>query len=103
MCVFNTTQMTSDQEIRNKMVRKMLRKRVVGSHKKQLTTVVGFSVSSHNKGRAKDLLEDMLADPEAPVERYGGGHRDNVRLSSVQDAVAYLTDNGGDVPFGFGN
>jgi hypothetical protein len=83
------------------MVRKMLRKRVVGDHKKQIDTVVGFSVASHDEGRARQLLEEMATDPAAPVEQYGGGHRDNVRLSSVQDAVDYLQTNGGDVPFGF--
>jgi hypothetical protein len=43
----------------------------------------------------------MVSDPDVPVEGDGGGHRSNVRLTSVQAAVDYLTDNGGDVPFGF--
>ena len=43
----------------------------------------------------------MATDPTAPIEGYGGGHRQNVRLTSVSDAVDYLEDNGGDVPFGF--
>lgn len=83
------------------MVRKMLRKRVVGDHKKQIDTVVGFSVATHDEGRAKQLLKQMVTDPNIPIEQYGGGHRDNVRLTSVAEAVEYLKANGGDVPFGF--
>lgn len=93
--------MADDQVLRNKMVRKMLRKRVVGDHKKQLQTVVGFSVASHDEGRAKELLEAMATDPETPVQKYGGGHRQNIQLTSVADAVEYLKANDGDVPFGF--
>jgi len=43
----------------------------------------------------------MVADPGAPIEAYGGGHRQNVRLTSAEEAVNYLKENGGDVPFGF--
>lgn len=81
----------------------MLKNQVVGNHKKQLDTVVSriAGLPSHEEGRGKNLLEKMVSDPQAPVEGYGGGHRQNVRLTSVQDAVDYLEDNGGDVPFGF--
>ena len=91
------------QDIRNRIVRKMLKNQIVGNHKKQLDTVVSriAGLPSHEEGRGKDLLEEMVSDPQAPVEGYGGGHRQNVRLTSVQDAVDYLKDNGGDVPFGF--
>lgn len=88
-----------DQEIRNRIVRKMLRNNVLGGHKKQVQTVIGWAVPSHEAGRAEDLLDELVA--EGVVERYGGGHRENVRLSSVQVAVDYLEENGGDVPFGF--
>lgn len=83
------------------MVRKMLRKRVVGNHKKQIDSVVNMSLPSHEQGRGKDLLEEMVSDTDAPVEAYGGGHRQNVRLTGVEHAVEYLKANGGDVPFGF--
>ena len=49
----------------------------------------------------KDLLKAMATDPDAPVEAYGGGHRQNIRLTSADAAVDYLKANGGDVPFGF--
>lgn len=89
-----------DQAVRNRIVRKLLRKRVVGGHKKQIDTVVNW-LPSHAQGRARRLLLDMVTARDAPIEAYGGGSRENVRLSSVDDAVAYLERNGGDVPFGF--
>lgn len=90
-----------DQAVRNRLIRKMLRKRVVGAHKKQVETIVRMSLPSHERGRGRDLLEEMVTQPGAPVERYGGGHRRNVRLTSVEAAVDYLKQHGGDVPFGF--
>ena len=88
-----------DQAIRNRIVRKMLRKRVVGNHKKQAATVVNW-LPSHAQGRGKRLLEEMVTDPDSPVERYGGGHRNNVRLTGVEEAVHYLEGEGGEIPFG---
>jgi len=88
----------TDQGVRNRLVRKLLRKRVVGSHKKQVDTVLNW-LPSHEQGRGRRELEEMVSDPEEPVEVYGGGHRRNVRLTSV-DAARYLRNNGGDVPFG---
>jgi len=90
----------TDQEVRNRLVRKLLRKRVVGSHKKQVDTVMNW-LPSHEQGRGRRELEEMVSDPNEPVEAYGGGHRRNVRLTSVDGAVQYLRNNGGDVPFGF--
>lgn len=89
-----------DQEIRNRVVNKMLRKRVVGSHKKQVDTVTNW-LPSHAQGRGEQLVREMIADTGSPVEAYGGS-RDNVRLTSVADAVEYLERHGGDVPLGFG-
>lgn len=77
----------------------MLRKNVIGNHKKQIQTVVGWAVPSHAEGRAKNLVNDLM--DVGVVERYGGGHRDNIRLTSADAAVKYLKDNGGDVPFGY--
>ena len=90
-----------DQDIKNRIVRKMLRKQIVGNHKKQIDSIVNMCLPSHEQGRGKELLEDMATDPHSPVEMYGGGHRQNVRLTSVEDAVDYLKQNGGDIPFGF--
>ena len=49
------------------------------------------------------MIDDMATDPAAPIERYGGGHRANIRLTSAQDAVQYLAANDGEIPFGFGD
>jgi hypothetical protein len=92
----------NDQDIRNRIVRKMLRKEVIGDHKKQIDTVVNTSgLPTHAHGKARELLEEMASDPDAPIESYGGGHRQNVRLVSAQRAVKYLKEHGGDVPFGY--
>lgn len=90
-----------DQDIKNRIVRKMLRKQIVGNRKKQIDSIVNMCLPSHEQGRGKELLEDMATDPHSPVEMYGGSHRQNVRLTSVEDAVDYLKQNGGDIPFGF--
>lgn len=88
-----------DQSIRNRVVEKLLHKRVTGAHKKQVATVKNW-LPSHEQGRGEQLVREMIRDPDAPLEAYGGS-RDNVRLSSIDDAVAYLRDNGGEIPFGF--
>ncbi len=90
-----------DQDVRNRIVRKMLRKRVIGDKKQQTDTVVNYALPTHEQGRGKQLIEEMLTDPDAPLEGYGGGHRQNVRLKSADSAVEYLKDNDGDIPFGF--
>ena len=77
---------------------KMLRKRVIGSHKKQIQTVAGW-LSSHKQGEVKNLLEKMTKEPNIPVEAYGGGHRQNVRLSSFQDAMDFAEQCGASVEF----
>lgn len=89
-----------DTDIENRIVRKMLRKQVVGGHKKQVDTVVNW-LPSDAQGRGRQLIDEMVADATAPIEAYGGGHRENVRLTSVEDAVEFLKSNDGDVPFGF--
>lgn len=88
-----------DQQIRNRVVEKLLRKRVVGSHKKRVDTVKNW-LPSHAQGRGEQLIREMINERDAPLEAYGG-NRDNVRLTDVNDAVAYLKANDGDVPFGF--
>lgn len=79
---------------------KLLRKRVTGGHNKTVDTAKGW-VATHDQGRAETLIREMIADRDAPIEAYGG-QRDAIRLTSVADAVAFIEDNGGDLPFGFG-
>lgn len=90
----------SEQEFRNKVIEKLLNKQVVGGSKRQKDTVVNWFASS-DQGKVKKLIDDMATDPSIPLEMYGGGHRENVRLSDVGEAVRYLDRNGGDIPFGF--
>ena len=90
-----------DQDLRNAVVRKLLRKNVLGNHKKQVDTVVGWAAPTHARGRCRQLIDDMVSDQDAPIEQYGGGQRENIRLTSADAAVAYLKANDGDVPFGW--
>jgi len=91
-----------DRAIKNQIVGKMLRKRVIGGKKQQIDTVVNYSLPTHEQGRGKELVEEMLTDAETPIEGYGGRHRSNIRLTSAEDAIQYLKDHDGDVPFPFG-
>jgi predicted transcriptional regulator len=91
--------MRGDQQLKNDIVWTMLRKDVLESNKKMVQTIVGWSVDSHEEGRAKQLIDDLVQ--AGVVEWYGGGHRANIRLTSEAAAVQYLKDNDGDVPFGY--
>lgn len=90
----------ANQEIKNRIIEKMLRKRIVGGKNRTIDSVVNMTLPSHEQGQGRQLIDDMLADPTAPIERYGGT-RDAIRLTSVEDAVEYLKANDGNVPFGF--
>lgn len=88
----------SNNELRVEIVEDLARKRVVGGHKKQIDTVKNWCESS-DQGRAEDLIREMIRNPEAPLEGYGGS-RDNVRLTSIEDAKEYIEERGGDLPWG---
>lgn len=91
-----------DQEIRNRIVEKMLRgSPLTGGNVTTIDTAVNKYLPSHEQGRGKTLIDEMLADASSPIEGYGGGGRKNIRLTSVEAAVQYLKDNDGDVPFGY--
>lgn len=89
--------MTDDDVLRIKIVRKLARKKVVGAHKKQVTTVKNW-FATDEQGRAEELIRELARD-DAPLERYGGS-RDNVRLAGIAEAKAYIKDRGGDLPWG---
>lgn len=91
-----------DQEIKNRIVEKMLLDGpITGGNKTSIDTAVDDYLQSHEQGRGKTLIDNMLKDPNAPIEGYGGGARSNIRLTSVEAAVEYLKDNDGNVPFGY--
>lgn len=91
----------SDRAIKNRIIEKMLRKRIVGGKNRTVDAVVNMALPSHDQGRGRQLIDEMVADPTGPIERYGGS-RNAIRLTSVKDAVEFLKDNGGNVPFNFG-
>ena len=87
-----------DEEIKLKVVIKLLQKNSVGRNKWQVDTVKNWLRSS-DQGRGEELIREMIRDPNAPLEGYGGGARDNVRLTSIQDAIQFVEDHGGELPW----
>lgn len=92
-----------DKEIKNRIVEKMLRGSdpVIGGHKIRVDTAVKNYLPTHQRGRGKTLIDEMLKDPSSPIEGYGGGGRKNIRLVSAEAAVEFLKENDGNVPFGY--
>jgi len=90
----------TDKHIQNRIVEKLLRNRIIGNHKIRVDTAVNRYLPSHEQGRGKELIREMIRDPTGPIEGYGGS-RDNIRLTSKEDAVEFLKSNDGNVPFGF--
>lgn len=89
-----------EQEIKNRLIEKMLRNRIVGGKNATIDAVVNMALQSHQQGDGKEAIDEFIANPTGPVERYGG-QRDAIRLTSVEDAVEYLKEHDGNVPFGF--
>ena len=90
--------MDRDSRLRLKVVQRLARRRVVGAHKKQVDTVKNW-FATDEQGRVEDLIREMIRDPDAPLEGYGGS-RDNVRLTSIEAAKRYIVDRGGELPWG---
>jgi hypothetical protein len=94
--------MASDQELRNAVVNYLLKNTVTGSHKQTINTVVDrAAIASHDEGQARELIDEMLSDPASPIEGYGGGGRQNIRLIDLQSGANYLKANDGPVPWGW--
>lgn len=88
-------------ELALKMVDYLVSHKVTGNHKKSRDTIINYSgLPSHAEGDAREVLDKMARNPP-PIEQYGGGHRENVRLTSIQDGVDFIEDHGGDPPWGF--
>lgn len=92
--------MTGDeQELKNKIVWYLARNQVTGAKNVTVDTVKNrASIPTHAQGDAEDAIRDLIRNPP-PVQAYGG-QRDAIQLTSLQDAVEYLEQHGGDVPFG---
>ena len=87
-----------EQDLKVKVIKKLASNNVTGAKKVQIDTVMNWGFASHNKGKIRDIIEELARDPDAPVEMYGG--RDVVRLSSMAEAKEYIKDHGGDLPWG---
>lgn len=87
-------------DLKVKVVRYLARNRVTGNHNRMVDTVKNRAgIPTHAQGTAEDVIRELVRDPEAPVEAYGG-QRDAIRLTSIDAAVAYIEEHGGNVPFG---
>jgi hypothetical protein len=82
-------------ELQLDIVEKLVRQKVTGGHKKQVDTVKNWFPAS-KQGAVETELRNLMRDPAAPVEGYGGA-RDNVRLSGIDEAKEWLADNGRDL------
>lgn len=87
-----------EQRIKNDIIEWMVRKKVTGGKKHEIETVVGYALPSHEEGVGKELIDEMLADPPSPIQGYGGGHRSNVQLTTLEAGKQYLRRNGRDLP-----
>lgn len=83
-----------DIEMALRITKRMMSKGVLGSHHKQPQSIAGW-FPVHERGDVKDVLDDMCSDTSAPVRKKGRG---TVQLTSWQDAVDFLNDNGEDPP-----
>lgn len=92
----------SEQDIKNRIVETLLNDRVTGSNKTSIDTLLNYAVRDSEQGQARRLLKDeMLPKSEGSIQQVGGGARENVQLADVQQAVRYLYENGGEVPWTF--
>lgn len=89
--------MVSKEVLKAEIVKRLARKNVVGSHKKQVDTVKNW-FPSHQQGEVEELVREMIRDPNAPLEGYGGA-RDNVRISDMEDAKQFIRERGIDLPW----
>ena len=87
-------------DLKIKIVYYLARNGVTGCHNKTVDTVKNRAgIAVHEHGDAEEVIRELIRDPEAPVEAYGG-QRDSIRLTNIQDAVRFIEDLGGDPPFG---
>lgn len=92
----------SDQDIKNRLIETLLNDRVTGSNKTSIDTLLNYAVRDSEQGQARQLLKDeMLPKSEGSIQQVGGGARENVQLADIQQAVRYLYENGGEVPWRF--
>lgn len=85
-------------QIKVKMTANALRNRFINKRHAPSEAIV-CCVATHNRGKASNLLDEMVTKNEAGWVQYGA--TDSYRIVDVDAAVEFVRDNGGDVPFGF--
>lgn len=83
----------SERRLEGEIVRKLLRKGVLGNRREQLDTVVGWFATDERE-RARELLVELADDPESPVDRYGEGDYSNVFVSDYEAAKEFVGRHG---------
>jgi hypothetical protein len=87
-------------DLKVKIVRYLARNNLTGGHNRTVDTVKNRAgIPTHAQGDAEETIRELIRNPDAPVEAYGG-QRDSIRLTSIADAVEFIENHGGDVPFG---
>jgi acyl-CoA hydrolase len=97
MSITNDSHSDEDIEMKVSMTSKALRNRHIHGQRAPTEGVVCV-VAVDQRGRAKELLEEMAASHRAGWTTYGDG---TYSITDVEAAKKFIEDNGGDVPFGF--
>lgn len=87
-----------DVDMAVRVVKRLMSNGVTGTHHKQPQTVSGW-FATHERGRVKDVLEDMATDPDVPVRVKGG--RGTVQLTGMDEAMEFLKEHGAEDPRGW--
>lgn len=83
-----------ERELAFRIVRRMVKKKVVGSKHHQPQTVAGW-FPVHERGDVKQTIDSMVSDPDVPLRQKGRG---TIQLTGVPEAKQYLEDNGEEPP-----
>ena len=97
MTITNDDRSDEDVEMEVRMTSAALRSRYIRGQRAPTEGVVCV-VAVHNRGRAKELLEEMAASHRAGWVAYGDG---SYSITDIEAAKKFIENNGGDLPFGF--
>jgi hypothetical protein len=90
--------MATDEEMKVKIMRKLVRGGYIGNRKITVDSAKKW-VATHDRGRAEELIRNWITEPGSPIEAYGGGTRDNIRLTSKAAGMKWLEAHGVDTTF----
>ena len=66
--------MATDEEIKAKIMRKLVRGDYVGNRKITVDSAKTW-VATHDRGRAEELIRDWITEPGSPIEAYNSGRK----------------------------